>query len=163
MEDEVTNLYNVLKEIFLLLDDGDRRVLSACNLTVPRFYALLHLGQNPGLSISELSALMFCDKSNVTRLVQNLEAENLVQRRRHKRDGRIICLSLTAQGEELRRDALARHHRYNHARFGALLQQEQQADLLLTLQGVCDGLQHELADNTDYPTGPDPKEVVQGA
>lgn len=144
MEDEVSCLYNVLKEIFLLLDDGDRRLLSAYNLTVPRFYALKHLGENPGLSVSELSALMFCDKSNVTRLVQSLEAEELVQRKRHKRDGRIHCLSLTAAGETLRDDVMALHHRHNLARFGASIPQNKQSDLLSTLQELRDGLQLAL-------------------
>lgn len=144
MDDGVTDLYNVLKEIFLLLDDGDRRLLSAYNLTVPRFYALKHLGENPGLSVSALSALMFCDKSNVTRLVQSLEAEDLVQRRRHERDGRIHCLSLTTAGETLCRDALALHHRHNVARFGASMPQNEQMDLLSSLQELRKGLQLEL-------------------
>lgn len=144
MEEEGTALYTVLKEIFLLLDDGDRRLLSSYNLTVPRFYALIHLGDNPGLSLSELSALMFCDKSNVTRLVQGLEAENLVQRRPHKHDGRITCLSLTSAGEELRHKALTLHHRHNDARFGAVLASEEQKQLQTILKEVRDGLQHDL-------------------
>lgn len=144
MEEEGTALYNVLKEIFLLLDDGDRRLLSTYNLTVPRFYALIHLGDNPGLSVSELSTLMFCDKSNVTRLVQGLEAENLVQRRPHKHDGRIKCLSLTSAGEELRHKALTLHHRHNNARFGAVLAREQQQQLQKVLKEVRDGLQYAL-------------------
>ena len=146
MEDEVNCLYDVLKEIFLLLDDGDRRLLSAYNLTVPRFYALKHLGENPGLSVSELSVLMFCDKSNVTRLVQSLEAEELVQRAPHKHDGRIHCLSLTAAGDRLRRDVLALHHRHNQARFGASIPQNKQMDLLSTLQELREGLQMSLED-----------------
>ena len=110
-------LYNVLKEIFLLLDDGDRRLLADFDLTVPRFYALFHLGANPGLSISELSDLMFCDKSNITRLVKSLEADDLVERRRHETDGRVRCLFLTPEGDNLRRNALALHNKHNELRF----------------------------------------------
>lgn len=149
MEKEVNGLYDVLKEIFLLLDDGDRRLLSAYNLTVPRFYALKHLGANPGLSVSDLSALMFCDKSNVTRLVQSLEADDLVQRGRHKHDGRIHCLTLTARGEKLRRDALALHRRLNIARFGASIGQDEQMELLATLEEVREGLQRQLQQQID--------------
>jgi MarR family transcriptional regulator, organic hydroperoxide resistance regulator len=144
MDDEGTALYNVLKEIFLLLDDGDRHLLATYDLTVPRFYALFHLGENPDLSVSELSALMFCDKSNVTRLAQSLEAENLVQRRPHKHDGRITCLSLTPAGKELRQKALTLHHQHNETRFGAVLAPEAQKQLQSTLRDMRDGLQRDL-------------------
>jgi len=70
-----TALYNLLKEAFLLLDFGDRVLFSRYNLTAPRFYALVHLGEEPGLSLKRLSQKMFCDKSNATRIFKGLEAE----------------------------------------------------------------------------------------
>lgn len=141
---EADNLYMVLKEIFLLLDDGDRRLLAGFDLTVPRFYALLHLGEHPGLSISELSDLMFCDKSNITRLVKTLEAENLVYRQRHHSDGRVLCLHLTPQGEALRREVIAVHHRRNEKRFNDTLETKERQKLLYWLQDVKHSLQVEL-------------------
>jgi DNA-binding MarR family transcriptional regulator len=142
--DEANALYNVLKEIFLLLDDGDRHLLADFNLTVPRFYALFHLGAHPGLSVSELSDLMFCDKSNVTRLVQGLEVENLVRRRRHESDGRVHRLFLTSEGEALRRQALAIHSKHNEQRFDSPLGSRERATLLSSLEKVKSTLQVNL-------------------
>ncbi len=145
--DEADALYNVLKEIFLLLDGGDRRVLVGYNLTLPRFYALIHLGQRPGLSVSELSDRMFCDKSNITRLVQSMEAENLVERQRHDTDGRILCLSLTQHGEELRRQVLEAHRRCNERRFDLFAPPAKQEELLLSLLRLKDTLQVDLEES----------------
>src|SRR5690554_4878244 len=131
--DEANTLYTVLKEIFLLLDDGDRRLLANFDLTVPRFYALLHLGEHPGLSISELSDLMFCDKSNITRLVKTLEAEGLVYRQPHDSDGRVLCLHLTPQGKTLREEVLAIHRQRNETRFNNNLGTEEHIKLLFWL------------------------------
>ena len=109
-------LYSLLKEIFLILDDGDRQLLSQYSLTPSRYYALVHLGENPGMSLSELSDLMLCDKSNATRIVRGLELDGLALRRPHETDRRAIRLYLSDAGDELRRQAVGAHDRYNQGR-----------------------------------------------
>lgn len=111
--------YDLLKEIFLLLDDGDRHLLSQFDLTVPRFYALVHLGSVPGMTPNQLSDMMFCDKSNVTRLIKNLEQDGFVIRRPHESDGRSVRLFLTEKGVRVRQQAIVAHHDYNVRRFTA--------------------------------------------
>ena len=100
MTDRV-HLYDLIKESFLLLDFGDRLFLGKFALTVPRYYALTHIAKEPGLSPSLLSRYMFCDKSNITRLVQGLQADGLIERRPHENDGRAQRLFLTADGAKL--------------------------------------------------------------
>lgn len=109
MTDEVC-LYDMIKETFLLLDFGDRRFLEQFDLTVPRYYALSHIANTPGLSPSLLSRYMFCDKSNITRLINGLEQDALVERRPHEQDGRVQRLYLTAAGQA-RYEAVSRVHR----------------------------------------------------
>lgn len=113
-------LYSLLKEIFLILDDGDRQLLGQFDLTPSRYYALVHLGENPGLSLSELSDLMLCDKSNATRIVRGLEKDGLATRRPHETDRRAIRLYLSEDGETLRRRAVAAHERYNEGRMQSM-------------------------------------------
>jgi DNA-binding MarR family transcriptional regulator len=113
-------LYALIKEIYLILDDGDRQLFSQFDLTPSRYYALVHLGENPGLSLSELSDRMLCDKSNATRIVKGLEAGGLAVRQPHERDGRAIRLYLTEEGEQLRQQVVTAHDRYNRGRLQSL-------------------------------------------
>jgi DNA-binding MarR family transcriptional regulator len=117
---DAQTLYSLLKEIFLILDDGDRQLLSQFELSPSRYYALVHLGNNPGMSLSELSELMLCDKSNATRIVRGLENEGLARRRPHETDRRAIRLFLSEDGDKLRRRAIAAHERYNRGRLQSL-------------------------------------------
>ncbi|MBE2224834.1 MAG: MarR family transcriptional regulator [Anaerolineae bacterium] len=114
---DATLIYNLLKEIFFLIDDGDRHLFSQYNLSVPRFYILWHLGNEPGISSQRLSELMICDKSNITRLSKGLEADGLVVRQPHESDGRALRLYLTEMGEAVREQSLATHLAYNDQRF----------------------------------------------
>ncbi|MDA0246267.1 MAG: MarR family transcriptional regulator [Chloroflexi bacterium] len=137
--------YELLKEIFLLLDDGDRRLLNRFNLSVPRFYTLLHLGTLPGMTPNQLSELMFCDKSNVTRLIKNLEQDGHVVRRPHENDGRSVRLFLTEQGIRVRQEAMQSHQQYNERRFTA----EILAELNTSLEHLKTCLQVDLAQDKD--------------
>ena len=110
-------IYNLLNEIYLILDDGDRRLFSQFDLTPPRYYALVHIGNQPGISLSKLSNLMLCDKSNATRIIKGLEGEGLVYRLPHETDGRTIRLFLSKKGQEVRQKAASAHTSYNEKRF----------------------------------------------
>ena len=131
-----TQTYNLFKDIFFLLDDGDRRLFGEFNLSVSRFYILWHLGNEPGISSSQLSDRMICDKSNITRLSKGLEADGLVVRQPHESDGRALRLYLTEIGETVREQALEAHLRYNNDRFSCCSEEEQAAlqHLLLNLK-----------------------------
>jgi DNA-binding MarR family transcriptional regulator len=119
-----TRLYDIIKESFLLLDFGDRLLLEKFDLTVPRYYALCHIAAEPGISPSLLSRTMFCDKSNITRLIHGLEIEGLVERRPHETDGRAQRLFLTTAGRELQKRAALAHERFIEQRLSLLVGQE---------------------------------------
>ena len=53
--------------------------------------------------MSELAAAMRCDNSNVTGIVDRLEARGLVERRPGVNDRRVKMLEVTEDGEQLRR------------------------------------------------------------
>jgi len=136
------NLYNTLKEIYFSLDNGDRRLLEGYNLSVPRFYLLKHIADNPGITLTQLSTLMLTDKSNITRLIQSIEAEGLVSRQQHETDGRAISLHLTEPGHRLLSDAMRAHAIFTQERFAPL--QENAKSLLADLQTVKQVLESQL-------------------
>lgn len=69
---------------------------------------LTYIGRNPGLSVLALADLSGRDKAQVTRMLVELEALNLIRRERSTCDRRSMLLNLTDAGEELARQALAR-------------------------------------------------------
>lgn len=119
-------LYTLLKETFILIDDGDRRLFSRFNLTPPRFYALLHIDEEPGITSSSLSDRMLCDKSNVTRIVKGLEAEGFLLRQPHETDGRSLRLFLTEEGKQILGKVQAAHQRYNRYRLNSISNNERE-------------------------------------
>ena len=96
-------LYQSLKAIFLHIDNHEKALFSKYDLSVARFYALMHLDNNPGINYIDLSDLMLCNKSNTTRVVRSMQADGLVRRQTHPDDGRSYQLYLTDKGKSLYR------------------------------------------------------------
>lgn len=139
-----SQLYDLIKETFLLLDFGDRRLLEQFGLSISRYYTLVHIAADPGMSPSHLSTLMFCDKSNITRLLHELEDTGLVERRPHERDGRAQRLFLTTNGATLRRRAAEAHQAYLSERLSVLSLAER-AELEALLARLNPALSRQLA------------------
>lgn len=154
---ERETLYNLLKQTFILLDDGDRRLFGHFNLTAPRYYALRHISEKPGLSSSELSERLLCDKSNVTRIVKGLEKAGYIIRKPHETDGRSLRLYLTSSGESISAQLAAAHQTYNNLRLNCI-SEISQGNLLENLTHLNKSLQQELLKSTTIPVNGSSKE-----
>jgi len=109
-----------LRKTIARLDCGDRQLLNQFSLTTPRYYALKRIHENPGISLTTLSARMLIDKSCATRLIRTMEQEGLVRRVRSESDRRAYWLDLTESGRKLYRSASAAHDRYAQKRFSEI-------------------------------------------
>ncbi len=90
-------------------------------LTLTQYWALVHLKNEEGRSLSELADLLICDKSNVTSVVDKLEESGLAVRKRGKAgDRRYIRVVLTPQGQQLRNTLIATQEHLLRMRFQAL-------------------------------------------
>lgn len=101
MASERMVFYESLKAIFLHIDNHEKAFLNRFNLSIPRFYALVHIHNHPGINHIDLSDLMLCTKSNTTRVVQGMQKDGLVVRNMHPEDRRSFQLSLTQSGSAL--------------------------------------------------------------
>jgi DNA-binding MarR family transcriptional regulator len=72
------------------------------DITPPQLFTLKHLEEGRMLSMSEAAKLLSCDASNVTGIVDRLEARGLVERLSAPGDRRVKMLALTEKGAELR-------------------------------------------------------------
>ncbi len=64
--------------------------------------ALLQMNADQPLPMNELAALLACDNSNVTGIIDRLEARGLVARQPYEQDRRVKHVVLTPHGAQLR-------------------------------------------------------------
>lgn len=140
--------YRLLSQAFIELDDGDRRFLRLLTpllpgvpddytLTIPHFWALVHLGEPEGRTMAELATLLICDKSNVTPIVDKLEQLAWAGRIRGKAgDRRYTRVVLTNAGRAVRGHVMRAHDAWVKRRLSALddAQLDQLTELLGALQ-----------------------------
>ncbi|MDQ6806768.1 MAG: MarR family transcriptional regulator [Actinomycetota bacterium] len=87
-----------------LLTDGGRRFLAAASgldLHPAQATALLQMEPGTAMPMHELATMLACDKSNVTGIVDRLEARGLVARRPYAQDRRVKHIVLTGAGADL--------------------------------------------------------------
>ena len=140
-------LSRLISNSFIHLDDSDRQLMRHFGLTVTQFWALVHLQDEEGRSLSELANLLICDKSNVTSIVDKLEESGLAERRRGKAgDRRYTRVVLTKEGHELRSRAIAARELLIQLRLG-VLQSDELHQLISSLQRLSEALQAQFVDD----------------
>jgi DNA-binding MarR family transcriptional regulator len=100
MNEKILALLCTIVKTGRLAELQEDRLLSIVGLSVTKMLALeqLHNADEP-LSLGDLAERLHFVKSNVTQLVDNLEAANLVQRVPHPTDRRCKLLAITATGK----------------------------------------------------------------
>ena len=92
----------------LFLEDKPRRmaVISELGLSWQQSMALTRLAEP--MTMSALADAMQCDNSNVTGIVDRLEAAGLAERRAAPHDRRVKTIALTERGAQLREEVMRR-------------------------------------------------------
>jgi DNA-binding MarR family transcriptional regulator len=140
-----------MHDIYVLMDDGDRRVLAPLNLSPLEFSVLQQLDMEQGQRLTDVGAKLLCVKSTITRIVDRLEREGLVLRTPDPDDRRAQRLLLTTRGAAIRMEALTAHNDAIERRMSVLsLSEQQQLQALLTklragLQENLDEVEPEVA------------------
>jgi DNA-binding MarR family transcriptional regulator len=88
----------------IFVEDKKRRwaILSALGISPQQSMAISALKPGEPLPMSALADALHCDNSNITGIVDRLEAAGLAERRADKRDRRVKAVVLTEKGERLR-------------------------------------------------------------
>jgi DNA-binding MarR family transcriptional regulator len=102
-------LYELFHHIYVLLDDGDGRVLEEHGLSRTQFRLLSHLNGEEGQRLTTLSDRLLLNKSTITRVVDQLEEAGLVQRIADPGDRRAQRVILTLKGGAQRQQAANDH------------------------------------------------------
>src|ERR687894_2264231 len=109
---EETNLLALESQVCFALAVASRRVialyrplLEPMGLTHPQYLVMLALWQHEPLSLRRLSELLQLDPGTLSPLLKRLEAIGYLRRERDHADERSLAITLTAEGQTLRRRA----------------------------------------------------------
>jgi DNA-binding MarR family transcriptional regulator len=131
--------YSLLRQINSMLEMHNRYDLRNEELTVPQFM-ILNYANADGVPLSDISARMLCDNSNLTGIVDRLISKGFVERRPDPQDRRVSLICVTPTGAEKLRRIKPRHHARVSRRMRSL-SLEQVHELRDLLQQLFAGLQ----------------------
>jgi DNA-binding MarR family transcriptional regulator len=110
-----------------VLEDRVEAALTGVGLSMPKFSVISELVRaGKPLSLSDLATRLSCVKSNMTQLVDRLEADGLVNRVDDPNDRRAVKAAITEDGRAKQAAGAAEINRLNGA-FAAALRPEDRA------------------------------------
>lgn len=88
------------------LSDEFNRRLQEYNMTRVQWIALYYIGKTNGVFQKELSDYMNVKESSMVRLMDRMEKDDLVERRKESKDRRVTRIFLSKKGEKLRENLI---------------------------------------------------------
>ncbi len=85
--------------------DCYRPLLAELNLTYPQYLVLLVLWEHQTRTVKQLSQALELDYGTVSPLLKRLELRGMISRTRDASDERLVTVTLTTAGEDLRKQA----------------------------------------------------------
>lgn len=98
---DAEELYDALEDLLRIYQFRDRDRICCFDVSVSQCYALEALVRRGGMTLNELSAFLYLDKSTVSRVVDALERKGYVARSPHPKDGRALLLEATKAGRAI--------------------------------------------------------------
>jgi DNA-binding MarR family transcriptional regulator len=123
---ESYNTFWLTLELMLRMKPRMLEVADAHKLTAQQLHVLGFLSDKQPHPMSWLAALLFCDASNVTGIVDRMVALKLVKRVECETDRRVKMVQLTAHGEEVRNEIMRELSIESQARVDNMLTREEQ-------------------------------------
>ncbi|MFD0885622.1 MarR family winged helix-turn-helix transcriptional regulator [Streptosporangium algeriense] len=109
---DVTDVLSLDRQVCFALAVASRAVngvyrplLQPMGLTHPQYLVMLALWEHAPLSVTELSKLLRLDPGTLSPLLKRLEAIGYVRRQRDSQDERVLLVTLSRKGRELRSEA----------------------------------------------------------
>jgi len=80
--------------------DNMNKTSCCCGVSTSQCFLIVEIGRKPGISVKELSNILHIDKSSVSRAVEDLVQNGLVERMPSKEDRRYVVLNLSPKGQK---------------------------------------------------------------
>ena len=98
---DTEELYDALEDLLRIYQFRDRDRICCFDISVSQCYALEGLVRRGGMTLNDLAAFLYIDKSTASRVIDALERKGYVQRSAHPKDRRSVLLEATPAGRDL--------------------------------------------------------------
>lgn len=98
---QVPDMVQQVAQLAAELEQQLNHRLKPLDLTAGNYFYLLKIAANPGIMQREFSEVVHVNPSTITRAVNHLIDQGLVDKKSHPRDGRATRLFLTSNGEQV--------------------------------------------------------------
>jgi MarR family 2-MHQ and catechol resistance regulon transcriptional repressor len=98
---DTEELYDALEYLLRVYQFRDRDRICCFDISVSQCYALEGLVRRGNMTLNDLAAFLYIDKSTASRVVDALERKGYVARLPHEKDRRAVLLKATPAGREL--------------------------------------------------------------
>ena len=99
--EDAHSFYGMLSELLRVVQFRDRDRACCYDVSVTQCYALKAVVDGGPVTVNDLAAALYLDKSTASRLAGGLEAKGYIRRTRDPQDGRSVQLEATPAGEIL--------------------------------------------------------------
>jgi MarR family 2-MHQ and catechol resistance regulon transcriptional repressor len=101
LEADTVDLHRSLSELVRVYQFRDRDRICCYDISVSQCYALEAVAEHGPLTLNDLAARLYLDKSTASRVVDALEKKGYVERHANPEDRRALRLVATGDGREL--------------------------------------------------------------
>lgn len=152
--EEKIRAWLALLEVESRLADGlAKRLEAGAGIALPRYDVLFQLAEHGGsLRMSELADKVLLSRSGLSRLIDRMEADGLVERREHPVDGRGASAVITTAGRKVLRKAIPVARDYIIERFASRLTRAEARALYTTLEKLLASARSAGQSNGDRDT-----------
>jgi DNA-binding MarR family transcriptional regulator len=120
-----------------LWDQVEAQMRHDSGLTMPRYDVLMQLDLAGGqLGLTELASSIVLSPSGLSKLLDRMEASELIRREPDPRDARSTFARITPRGRSMVKKARRRHHEWLQQVFGAALDDRDIADLTRIMERI---------------------------
>lgn len=140
ISESVINIEKYLRKVDYIIRRKGREILKDFNITIPQFTALQILMNNEGMTIGELSQKMSLACSTITDLIDRMERNELVNRKRDENDKRVVRVEVLPKGHEIVEKVLEQRVMFLDSKMKGL-SEEQKLSLDEGLKSLFDAMQ----------------------
>lgn len=101
----ISKIIDNLRRVFQILNEQSKKIERETGLTGPQLWSIKTINENSPVKVSELAGRLYLHPATVIGIIDRLEKQDLVRRRRSKDDRRVVWIELTDKGNALVKSA----------------------------------------------------------